>query len=108
MKDFEVENTHARIVFKEPVSLYGVDIEKEIILEEKMVEVHPKEDVEVGSGFNKRAVVEFKNVFDEKTRILPKKMLDVKAMRFVASYPNLEFICYDHDENKLVFKAEHF
>lgn len=108
VENFEVENEHARILFKEPVNLYGVKVEEEIILKEKMVEVHPKGDIEKGTGFNKKAVVEFKNIFDEKARILPRKMLDVKAMRFVSSYPNLEFVCYDYDENKLVFKAEHF
>lgn len=108
LENFQVENKHAKIVFQEPVNIYGADIEKEIILKKKMVEVHPDKDIEVGKGFNKKAIITLKNIFNDEDKALPKKMLRTKAMRFVATYPHLEFISYNYEKNDLVFKAEHF
>jgi hypothetical protein len=46
------------------VSLYGENLEKEIVLEAKKVEVHPGQSVQAGNRLNKACVVTLKNVFD--------------------------------------------
>ena len=96
MDNFTVWNDNAKIIFLEPVSLFNENVEEEILLEHLGVQIHPGQDVASGLRLNKSRRVILRQFFDEKSRLMPEKMLRAKAMRFVGCNSDMQFVDYDY------------
>ncbi len=74
VKNFQIWNKYANIIFNEPVDLRGVDFGKTFEISQDLVNVHPQGQSEEGNRvadkLNKRATIRFRNFASDKYKQL--------------------------------------
>jgi len=107
VKDFVIQNQHAKVQFLEPTNLAGVDLDQIVQINPKSVEFYPVESQKpkVGDGLNKSALITFYN-FD-----LPGKTSEEKFLKKVRQWTksiHAEFLEYDQSKKSLTINVHHF
>lgn len=107
VKNFVIQNAHAKVQFLEPTNLIGLDLDQIVQISHKSVEFYPVESgkPKIGDGLNKSALITFHS-FD-----LPGKTTEEKFLKKVKMWTksiHAQFVEYDASTKSLTINVDHF